>query len=484
MTGIFPTSSPEAQGVPSDALLRFQQALDGHGVPLHSALVMRFGHLLMETYAPPYNAHEPHRMFSVTKSFVSLAIGLLEADGQLSLEDRIAAFFADMLQGRQLHPYVMQATIRDLLRMASPHAASAYKLVQCEDWVEAFFVCPPSHRPGTCFAYDTSATHVLCALVERLTGQPLLDYLRGKCLNEIGFGKEAYCLKDAFGRSMGGSGLMASPYDLLRVARLMQRKGAWEGKQLLPRDYVEAATSFQIDNYLKPGASQFEETQGYGYQFWRVRNGGFACFGMGGQLAICMPDKDLLLVTTADTQDIPGGVQRIYDAFFSEVWPRLSDTPLPENERAHAELDAYSRNRRLPFVPGAAQSPLLPGINGARYVLDPNAMGFSSVALTLNADRGELVWEKQNHCFTLPFSVGDNTITPFPDRGFRCAASGAFRTESTFVVRAQLIDTCIGSIAFELAYDGPFVTLLLRKVEETMFTEYNGFVSGRKEECL
>ena len=482
----FPVSTPEAQGVPSDALLRFQQRLDSHQVPLHSALFMRHGRLILEAYTPPYTADEPHRMFSVTKSFVSLAIGLLCEEGKLSLDDRVAGFFGDMLAGRQVHPYTRQATVRDLLRMASPHALSAYKLLSPGRWmdmdcVEADFTCPPSHRPGACFAYDTSATYVLCALAERLSGMRFLDYLREKALDAVGLSPSARCLCDAHGYSMGGSGLMATPMDLLRVLRLVQQGGAWNGEQLLPRTYVEAAVSRQIDSYAKPGCAALEETQGYGYQFWCVRGGGFACYGMGGQLAVCLPDKDILFVTTADTQDIPGGVQLIYDAFFDEVFPRLSDAPLPDAPEALAALLHYSASRRLPCVPGSAESPLLAAISGARYVLDENPMGFRSISLSVEGRRAALTWEKEGGRFTLPLGVGENLVVPFPEGGYRCAASGAFRSESTFVARAQLVDTCIGSLLFELSFDAAHVTLMMHRVEETLFREYDGFVSGRRE---
>lgn len=486
MKRIFPFSTPEAQGIPSQALLNFHKSLDLHRAPLHSALFMRNGHVVSEAYSAPFTEDTLHRMFSITKSFVSLAIGLLQEEGKLRLDDPVVNYFADKVQGKEIHPYIREATIRDLLRMASPHTFSSYKLLYGGDWEdkdmsEAFFITPPSHRPGMCFAYDTSATHVLGALAERVSGMELIGYLRKKFLDELHFSENAYILKNDFGESLGGSGLMAAPYDLLRVMQVIMQGGQYQGKQLLPADYLQQATSWQIDNYAKPPSDTLEETFGYGYKFWLTRENGFACYGMGGQLCVCFPEKQLIFVTTADVQDIKGGVQLIYDAFFTEVWPFLSDEALAENPAAHETLQAYCAGRVVPCVPGKADSPVLDEINGVRWVLDDNPMGFRSIMLRLDGTQGVLTYEKKDGTFSLPFAVGTHWVGSFPDRGFRCASSGAFRTDNTFVIKAQLIEVSLGNVTFELVFRDNSVTLLMHKIEETMFNDYTGAVTGYRE---
>ena len=125
MKYVLPTATPESQGIPSAALMRFQQVLDESGVPLHSALFARNGYVVSQAYSAPFTENTLHRMFSVTKSFVSLAVGLLAAQGELSLDDRIVEYFPEYTAGQILHPYICQTTIRDMLRMATPHALSA-----------------------------------------------------------------------------------------------------------------------------------------------------------------------------------------------------------------------------------------------------------------------------------------------------------------------------------------------------------------------
>ena len=159
-------------------------------------------------------------MFSVTKSFTSIAIGLLQEEGRLSLDDSIVKFFPEYVPDTsEAHPWLLATTIRDMLSMRSCHASTTYdKFSSKTDWVKSFFTVAPTHKPGTVFHYDTSSSHTLCALVEKLTGMKMLDYLRNKVLNEIGFSKEAYCLTDGFGVSMGGSGLMATSRDFMLFA--------------------------------------------------------------------------------------------------------------------------------------------------------------------------------------------------------------------------------------------------------------------------
>ena len=125
-------------------------------------------------------------------------------------------------------------------------------------------------------------------------------------LDEIGIAKDIWCVKSPDGRSWTGSGILCTTLDFARFGLLCLNRGAWNGKQLISREYMEAATSFQIDNNARGAATEFGF--GYGYQFWCLRDGGYACYGMGGQLALCLPSQNMLLITTADNQAIRNGI--------------------------------------------------------------------------------------------------------------------------------------------------------------------------------
>lgn len=311
---------PENMGVSSDSIYRFINRLTKDKLPMHSILLARHGQLIEQVYYEPYKSDALHRLYSVSKSFTSIGIGLLIEEGRLSLEDPIINYFPDKLP-KKVHPWIEQMTIQDMLRMQTCHSKTTYKEDLKKDWVESFFTTRPDHQPGTIFRYDTSSSHTLCALVERMTGKPMLEFMRNKFLDEIGFSKEAYMLTDPFGISMGGSGLVATPMDLMKFAIIIMNVGKLGKKQLIPEWYIKEAISHQTVNKVE--GAIVEETFGYGYQFWCIRHGGFACYGLGGQLAICLPKQDLICITTADTTKIKGGNQFIYDSLYEEILPCL-----------------------------------------------------------------------------------------------------------------------------------------------------------------
>ena len=333
----FSIAKPEEVGVSSAALSQTLDYLAQRRVALHSLLVMRHDALICEGYAAPFTKDTLHRMYSETKSLVSLTVGVMCAKGYLDLDDHIVDYFAEKLPLGGPSPELARLTIRDMLRMATPYNGTTYKRWPTKDWVGSFFTARADHEPGSFFCYDTSSSHTLCALVEKRMGRPLLDVLRREALDAIGFSEQSYCIRDPMGISQGGSGLMATPRDMLALLRLVAQGGQWDGQQLLPQNYLQAATAWQIDNAENGGSGGWDFAQGYGYQFWRLTHNAWSMYGMGGQLAICLPDQDMLLVTTADTQPLAGGVQTILDAFWNCLLPGVADATLPANPAAYAE---------------------------------------------------------------------------------------------------------------------------------------------------
>lgn len=480
MTNFFESAAAESVGIASDWLTRFLMRLEAQDLPLHSAIIMRHDKICMETYYAPYTKDTLHRMFSITKSFVSLAIGLLEAEGKLSLDDKIVSHFPEKQPADGAYEYTKMMTIRDMLAMTSCHDKTTYKGAGVTDWVGSFFTTPPNHVPGTNFSYDTSSTHTLAALAEKLSGMPLLDYLRVKFLNEMDFSKDAFILPDPSGVSMGGSGLCATPCDILKVIYLIAHDGVYNGRQLLPREYVQAAKRKHSDTYGKQSA--LEEIQGYGYQIWMTRNGGYVLFGMGGQLALYVPEKDIFMVTTADAQGRQGGVQLIYDAFWEEIYQKITADALPEDADAAARLKDYADSRKLFVLPGETASPVCGLVNGITYRCDENGCGVTDVTLCFDEtkDSGSLVYTNASGTHTLNFGIGSNRCGQFPDYDLKYAASGAWRTPQYFLIKVQIIDTAVGNMYIGLTFKDNYVTVMFRKIEETLFSEYNGVFSGKK----
>lgn len=218
-----PALSPESVGIPSSAILNFLERIDREQTCMHGFLLLRKGQIAAEGYWAPYSEYSMHRMYSVSKSFVSLAIGLMVDEGKINLNDKVVKFFEDKTS-QDIHPYLAQTTIRDLLIMASPHTKTSYTRYD-SDFAATFFNKEPSHPSGTIFNYDTSATVILNTIVERKSGMPFLEYMRGRLLDPIGFTKDAWCVKTPEGTSWGGSGVICKLKDMAKLAYVCMNKG-------------------------------------------------------------------------------------------------------------------------------------------------------------------------------------------------------------------------------------------------------------------
>jgi CubicO group peptidase (beta-lactamase class C family) len=472
-----PYALPTDVGIPYHAIFDFIKKLEDCRIPMHSILLARHGYLVAEAYYSPYEASTLHRMFSVSKSFTSIAVGLMEEEGKLSLDDPIIKYFPDKVP-KDVHPWIAQMTIKDMLRMETCRSITTYKLNPEKDWVESFFTTEPSHEPGTLFYYDTSASHTLCALVERLSDMPMLDYLRERYLDQVGFSKDAYMIKDPYGVSMGGSGLMATSMDLMIFAMIVMNGGSMNGIEYLPKSYVNAALSHQTDTLMN--GPTLEECQGYGYQFWKIQQEGFACYGMGGQLAICLPKYDLICVTTADTQGIQGGNQAIYNSLYEEILPFLSEHPLPADPSGQAKLEAYLQQRSIQPLQGMTSSPIIKEIQASRYHLKENPSGFTSLSLELDSEgqEGLLTIYQGEAQLLVPFGLGRMITASFPIYSQRCATSGIWLSQDTLYIKSHLIDECIGSVHFQIVFRDNTITVCMKKIEETYFNEFNGYLNG------
>lgn len=470
-----PITTPEAVGIPSGCILNFLTRLGQYGIPMHSVLLCRHGKLAAEGYYAPYRANTLHRMFSISKSFTSIAIGFLADEGKLSLDDPIVTYFPDKVPSG-VHPWIASMTIRDMLMMRTCHASTTYKVNMKEDWVESFFIVPPTHPAGKLFHYDTSSAHTLAALVERLSGMPMLDYLKEK-LASLGFSKESYMLTDPFGVSMGGSGLVATPMDLLKFGCFISGEGYIDGKQLLSADYIRTAVSNLSDTRVT--APVRSEACGYGYQFWQNEKGGYVCYGMGGQFIIFLPQYDFICVTTADTQGIGGGNQVIYDALYEEILPFMASDTLPEDKKTHTEL--LSMLKTLQIRP--LEMELRPfhqenSISGKIFQLMENKMGFSRLSLSFAENTGTLHFTLNGADCELSFGMGHLETGIFPIYSMRYAASGMWQNDMTLYLKFHIIDSFVGSIHFQFSFGKNDITVFLKKQEESLFTEFQGHLYG------
>lgn len=469
--------------LPEESILNFMNQLAEDRVNLHGFALLHKYDLLANIYYKPFEAESLHRMYSVGKSLTSLAIGILLSEKKIALEDPICNYFQDKLPKKGVHPYIAETTIKDMLCMTTAHATTTYKKYP-GDWVESFFCIEPSHRPGTVFSYDTSAAHVLSALVEQLSGMELLKFLRLKCLNEIGFSKDAYIIKDPYGVSQGGSGLVCKLDDILRVARLFLDKGLYNGKQLVSSEYIKEATCNQVDTILQ---SYLDEQLGYGYQIWKTRNEGFSFYGIGGQLALCLPEEDFILVTMADTLNNPNGIKDIYDAFFQHIYPHITYKECSESEN---KLKG-SLNEVVEFLPAVSVKDLSMfkfktyldfhtlghQINDLQFTFNENKLGIEKLQLHLDKHEGMLKYILNGYQHTILFGI-DNRLDKLEHYDYVSYSSGTWLRESVFYIKTYLMDECLASVSTLLVFREKSITIQFKHTEKSIFKDYDGIATG------
>ncbi len=483
MSALFEPCAPENVGLSSAQVLQLLDRLEQSRLCLHGMLVVKDGQIAAEGYWSPFSWDRLHRMYSVSKSVVSLAVGLMIGEGKLRLTDGVAKFFPDKLPDL-LHPYLQQTTVRDLLVMATPHTDQSYT-DRDGDWVHTFFHTQPSHPPGLIYHYDTAGTVVLCSIVERLAGMPFLEYMRPRLLDPIGFSQDARCIKTPEGTSWGGSGVLCTLRDIAKLGYVCMHGGRWADLKLLPEDYVRAATSRQIDN-------SHRMHPGYGYQIWMI-DGGFMFNGMGSQYVFCFPDRDLIVAFNGDTQLDDDRAKREVMSAVYDCLVHVAPQPATEDRALRETLQRRLNGLTLLPALGEMTSPWADTVRGATYRLDPNPMGIRWLRLDFSSAQGALHYENATGPHEIRFAFGRQQLGKFPESHyyagqigtcpgahFDCAASAAWIEPHTLQLYVRIIDECFGTCRMTLAFRDNQVALHMQKAAEWFLDEYEGFAGGTK----
>lgn len=329
-----PVSDPEAQGVPSglvSGLLRQLAALPQAGA--HSLLLARHGRLIAQGWFAPYRPGVWHVTHSLCKSFTGTAVGLAIAEGRFGLEDPVAGYFPEYCSLRTSRR-MRAVTVRHLLTMSSGITFNEIGQALETDWVRAIFESEVAFEPGSRFFYNSMNSYLLSALVQKTTGQNLLEYLRPRLFEPMGFGPLGWekCPK---GIVKGGWGMYLLPEDMLKFGQLYLQGGLWQGpggpRQLLPAQWVQQAT-----------ATSMSGPEGeYGLHIWTcAQDGSFLMNGMFGQYVAVFPRQDMVAVLTSGSSNFFAGSAAFTLLQKTLGAGRLSDRPLPKNRRAQRELAA------------------------------------------------------------------------------------------------------------------------------------------------
>jgi CubicO group peptidase (beta-lactamase class C family) len=433
----FQRSAPEAQGIRSEAILAFVDAADRTIRDLHSFILLRHGAVVAEGYWEPFGPSYPHLMFSLSKSFTSTAIGLLVAEGRLTVDERVLDLFADQAPAEP-SDNLQAMRVRHLLTMTTGHHTDPTMGLRQSSgkWRRVFLAEPIEHEPGTHFVYNSVATYMLSAIVQQITGQRLLDYLRPRLFEPLSIANPTW-ESSPEGIDVGGWGLSITTSDIARFGLLYLQRGAWGGKQLLPAAWVDEATARQVPN----GPSESVDwVQGYGYQFWRCQYGAYRGDGAFGQFCIVMPEQAAVLAITAGVSNM----QSVLDLVWQHLLPAMDVSPLPENASAQQALGRRLADLRLSPTAGQLDSPHSTALSGHPYALAENSARIDrarfdfrpgATTLSLAGERGEQTipcghgeWLRSEGSVLAARGTFADSAGPA-----KVAASGAWTDDQTYV---------------------------------------------------
>ncbi len=371
----FPRATPESQGVSSAAVLALVEALDQVDA-MNSFILVRHGHVIAEGWWTPYSAQDNHELYSLSKSFTSTAVGMAVAEGKLSIDDEVLKFFpSDAPVNPSANLKAMR--VRDLLTMNAGHQdevpTAADKIS-----AKAFLTNAVPHKPGTHFKYNTPATFMCSAIVQKLTGQTVAEYLQPRLFEPLGITQPIWNTNWQ-GISLGGYGLNVRTEDIARFGQLYLQKGKWNGRQLIPSAWVEMATSKQVSNGSNPRS---DWDQGYGFQFWRCRNGAYRGDGAFGQYCIVLPEQDAVIAITSGVKDMQAVLNLIWD----KLLPAFQPKRLRADATGHGDLQQKLAGLQVRVASGAASSPIASRIAGRKFAFPANEQKLEAVTMAPTPD--------------------------------------------------------------------------------------------------
>jgi len=490
---VFEKTSPESVGISSAAVLDYIRMLDETRMHTHGIIMLKGDKIIAEAHYKPFSENFLHRMYSVSKTFVAMAVGVAVTEGLIRMDDVISDYFPEFRSDTHDDLYE-ECTVRDMLSMRSNVGHSINWWGRFNSRVKAYYTLKSDKIPGTLYFYDSIGSFLLGCIIEKLTGKTFLEYLKEKVLLDIGFSKESYVLREPGGFSVGDSGVMCTIRDLMLFARFIMKRGEWNGRQYIDREFMENAIIKQSHND-PGGVFDSYNTRGYGYLTWITHEGGFTLTGMGDQLAICDMKHDFMLVMTADNQAEKATRHIIFHELCRHFLPKISDTPLPEDPAAYSALQEYTDSRTLIVQAGAASSPTAERINGVKYIMRENPLQISHFTLTTDGRTGTLELERRGVLHRLPFGIGENKLTKFSfgDRAvadhmglnepgeYDCAVSAAWSEEYLFTLQAQVIDTYFGGLVVNIAFKDSRASLHMNRSGQYVFEGIAGYAVGDAE---
>ena len=300
---------------PATAAESFLNAMQEKKFDLHSVMILKEGKVVYERWFGNNAPGKNHVMWSVSKTWTTMAVGFAIAEGKFTVEDKVISFFPDDLPD-EVSENLAALRVKDLLTMSVGHDKEpATRNAQGQgSWEKLFLAHPIPHKPGTKFVYNSLATYMLSSIVRKTTGENLINYLQPRLFEPLGI-EGARWDSNSSGTNFGGWGLFVKTEDMAKLGQLLLQKGNWDGKQLLPEAWIEEATTSKIlqDPNVDLATSDSDWNQGYCYQIWRCRHNGFRADGMNGQFIVVLPEQQAVVILTANISDMQAELNLVWE---------------------------------------------------------------------------------------------------------------------------------------------------------------------------
>jgi CubicO group peptidase (beta-lactamase class C family) len=457
-----PRSTPEAEGVAAEGISNFIEAIAKSKHEMHSLMVLRHGKVIAEGWWSPYRSDLKHTMYSCSKSFTATAIGFAVSEKRLTVDDKVIAFFPNDLPDT-VSENLKNLRVKDLLSMSVGQTFDATgPVVISDNWVKTFFKIPIVHAPGSKFLYNSAATYMLAAIVQKLTGEKVIDYLKPRLFDPLSIEGIDWEI-DPQGVNVGGWGLRLKTEDMAKFGQLFLQKGKWQGKQILPAAWVEEASTLKI--MQDPNAQQTKKDssdwlQGYCYQMWRSRHNSYRGDGAFGQYILVLPEHDAVIAITSETADMQAELNLVWE----HILPAFSDKKTRTDPNFKTKLTNLTLNTPLSKTTSNLENTL----SGKSFSVVANDNGLKNIQFAFQNNICSLILKgEQTH--TLTFASGN------------WAMSETTRFGPYLVARAQANRSNLPPFKIAGNYiwkDDNTLELTLRYIEsphtETMACRFNG----------
>jgi CubicO group peptidase (beta-lactamase class C family) len=434
-------STPEEQGVSSVGIKKFVTEVDRKIHEMHSFMLLRHGAVVAEGWWAPYSAERVHVLFSLTKSFTSTAVGLAAAEGKLKVDDKVLSFFLDEAPAKP-DENLKAMRVRHLLSMSTGHSEDTTGRMTMRsdgDWVKGFLSLPVENEPGSPFVYNSGASYMLSAIVQKLTGMKLEDYLKPRLFEPLGIEKWNWetCPK---GINIGGWGLAVTTEAIARFGQLYLQKGMWEGKRIIPEAWVEVATAKRVSNDSGKPDQPIDWAQGYGYQFWRCQHGAYRGDGAFGQYCIVMPEQEAVLAITSAVDEMQDTLNMVW----KHLLPAFGKEKLAADPAAHKALSKKCASLAHKPPSGLSQPALASQVSGKTFTFESNAHKIKSIQFDFTGDDCQLMLKSGRRTYRLVLREGAWSEGLVPGFGYPAVpvvVSGTWQGEEAYQMTLRFIET-------------------------------------------